>query len=499
MSSRGNGVLFLAAASALLAIASCAPSNGAPVPGPDAGPLEDGSPLDSRSGQDATPDAPLDSTTGGDGGSTGDATVADASPDATPMSEGSTADGAGPMADAACGPFVPVFPPTMACPDAGASPGGPTADSCSGAVPNIVSSGSYTFTMTGQQHNFVLPCAPTNYPTPRDVVFSLCVANAGTLELSVSGPSGDAYTVALGSTCGGSDQSCVFPVAASDGGAPLSVKVAPGNYYVAVEGYLDGAGTLNVTLPPVQPPSTPAGPPFAGCCAAQQYYGFYADGGLDDSGMLPVVDRPFNTLESLLQLSGPSQVLVAGYEVDVTVSPVCGDGGLQEPPGEGMATTVLGPGLYDVLVKYGILVGMHRNTYVVEVVTPPPPRPTKNATCATAQALPVNATYTETQVFEPTDFYYSVTTSNPGLAINTVDVMPPAWYANPNSAGLDYGGVTFTVYGTCDDAATELGTFCNSGGSCAGSATFAGLPPGTYWLHAAVTEPGTQYEVTVTN
>jgi hypothetical protein len=159
--------------------------------------------------------------------------------------------------------------PTQACPDAGAGPNDLAADNCRGNVPIITASGTYSFTMTGQTHDYTLPCAP-NYPGQRDVVFEICNANAGPITLSAGGPTGAVYTIGLGSTCGASDQTCGF-----DNGTPVGVTVQPGVYYVVIEGYQDGAGTLNVTLPPPSPPSTPAGPPFGDCCAAQQFFDFH--------------------------------------------------------------------------------------------------------------------------------------------------------------------------------------------------------------------------------
>ncbi len=92
--------------------------------------------------------------------------------------------------------------PSATCPTVGPGPTDLAADNCSGAVPVIVGTGAYSFTMTNEHSDYLLGCAP-NYPNRRDVVFAICNAEYSSLTLSVTDPvQGHAYTVALAGQCG---------------------------------------------------------------------------------------------------------------------------------------------------------------------------------------------------------------------------------------------------------------------------------------------------------
>ena len=452
--------------------------------------------VDAASSLDATVEAPAGDALSESTGQASDALIGDATLSAqSDGSQGEAGDAFGEVPgddsaqaapdgyiDECSAPAMPQQP--YACPDAGSAstqmPGG----SCSGSLPIISGSGSYSFDMTGQPSNYALSCSP-NYPGGREVVFELCNTDSAALTLSAtSSVPGAGLTLGVDTACGGSGAACSF--SGGDAGPASTVQVGPGVYYVVIEGFQDGAGTLDVTFgaPPPPPPPPPV-TPFPCCSEAQQYFRAEQAAGLGPGEQ--GTGGTFWLSEPTLVTIAITSVWTTGTcDVSVAIFDACTNTQLLSKQRSGLSAQVLPAGIYyetDTTNGFSIYCGAGTVTFE------PPPPPATNTSCADATPLTLGRTFDEAPIVAAGDRYYSIVTTSTGLTVTA-------------SITSVIGGVSFNLFSApCGDAGAigstitpDFGGPASCGNTILGeppcdtgtkSETFQGLPPGAYYLVAS--------------
>lgn len=452
------------------ATAASLPDSGRPV---EAG-SDEASARDDAEG-DAFPDQAVPDAVATDAGATTDAAL-DGGPDGSvdPSNDASLAIDAAPSC-------VPSDAGVASSCAAGIKPGAAAGFNCGSSTPTITSSGVYPFTMTGAPHDEPLSCG-LNYPNPREVVFGLCLSRPQNVSVLVSPDTpGQVWPLGINKGCSGG-LLCGFNNQA---------RLAPGSYFIGVEGYSDGTGELHVTL-------EPAAPVAASSCSDTQSivaqdgaieFGTYhvSGSGSGNAALSPscVQNSSANPAVIPFALACKSQVTISIPPSGVAdlssaaLSTTCGNSVTElgcvnaMSSSSGLFTSVLDPGTYYIPID---------GAANLEVDAPPPTP--NNLSCNTPTPIPISG-LTEDRIATASTRYYTVSNTSAS-----------GFWVNPEIVSVA-GSVHVELAASCGAQTAPIGqSDCDK--STSPCVVFAdGAPVGTYSV-AVTAPPGTRYALSFT-